>query len=287
MDNLEGLLEINSTDVGTEAGDILAAGAALVPVKDRLHTAMGKTFYKHPNGALTEIGNLREGACPHERDIVEIHGASNFIRYLKGVDLSTAAIFLSACKFTCILDFYKDASGGEGLKNKTVFFQAKFSEEFNHWKSQNRKPMGQRDLAEHIEERLNDVVNPEGDVMLDIVNNFTASNTQHFSNAQRLATGQVQLTYNEDIEASGGSNKKISIPENFTLALSVFEREIGDDTEVDVVPIEARFRYKIRSGDLTLTYLLSDLNDVVRNALETVYNRVQEGTGISVYGGKG
>ncbi len=272
---------------GSGIADAIAAGMALTAVGDRIYKdeATGKTFYKNDCGRLEEVRGVRTGPCPLEEDEVTVYGVDQFVSYLATVDASRAAVFYHGGVFTAVLDYFDGPANGEGLKRKRVKLPLKFSPELKHWQRYNRNTLDQEDLANHMEDRLEDVVTPDGATMLGIVNTFQATTEVNFSRSQNLGNGQVQLVYSEEVDASAGDDKKMTVPESFELAVPIYETATGDDYEHELVRIKCRFRYRVRRHELTLTYIMDEVDKAVNEATEEVFKHVELATGLKVFSG--
>src|SRR4029077_18718642 len=103
-----------------------------------------------------------------------------------------------------------------------------------------------QEFAEFLEDNARDVA-ADGPVsaadLLEVAQEFHAHTRVNFSKGTRLATGQTQLTYVEDVQATAGSRGEIVIPSEFALAIVPYEA-----CAPAVVP--ARFRCRLANGDL-------------------------------------
>lgn len=72
-------------------------------------------------------------------------------------------------------------------------------------------------------------------------------------------------------EAAAGAGGKLSIPEKFEISIPVFK---GLDSKR--YTIEARFRYRLSSGTLTLRYDLVRPARVVENAFKSMLAEIQK-----------
>lgn len=142
------------------------------------------------------------------------------------------------------------------------------TESWKHWLARDGKMGDQADFAEHIETGLRDITTPAGAEMLEIAQTMQAHRTAEFRSGIRLHDGNVQITYNEDTTASAGASGQYKVPEKFTLALSPF---IGEDAYA----VTARLRYRIREGRLTIGYQLERPDDILRDALALIAEKLR------------
>lgn len=152
------------------------------------------------------------------------------------------------------------------------------SPEWLRWTSADRKPMNQSTFAELVEDRLVDIVQPVAADMLELAQTFEAKNDVRFASAVSLSSGERQLTYKEDLEAKAGRQGQLVVPTTFTIAVRPF---LG----FEAWKVEARFRYQIRDGSLTISYALTRPEDVIQAAFDEVVAKIDEICDAPVYVG--
>lgn len=155
-------------------------------------------------------------------------------------------------------------------------FSAEASPEWKEWKSLDGKPQQQERFAEFIENQAPFIVRPSAGEMLEIASSFQASSSASFSKAIRLDNGQVQLQYVEQVNGAAGPKGALQIPKSFDVQLRPF---VG----CSPTRIEARFRYRIESGRLSLWFDLFRADDVQRESFDVIRERVKDETGIETY----
>lgn len=150
---------------------------------------------------------------------------------------------------------------------------------WKRWIGLNGKLVDQQQFAEHIEQSLPEVVEPDGATMLEIAQSFLATRSVEFKSDQRLTSGQVKLQYEETIAARAGAKGDLQVPQEITVALSPYEG-------MDAFRITARLRFRINDGDLRVGYVLDRPEELLRAAFNEVVETVGSGTGITVWHGK-
>lgn len=150
--------------------------------------------------------------------------------------------------------------------------------------ARDRKLMSQLTFAEFIEENATDV-DPKGRVsaatLLEVAQEFHARTTGRFTKGTRLATGQTQFEWTEEITASAGRTGKatIEIPTEFDLRIWPYE-------DCEPATLAARFRYRINNGDLQLGYLLNNPERVAQEAVASVVEKLAATCGVTVMYGQ-
>lgn len=146
------------------------------------------------------------------------------------------------------------------------------------WLEKDGKYLTQTEFAEFIENQVDDIREPSGAEMLELAQTFQAKTKVDFQSGTRLQDGQQQLTYNEDIQASGGSKGEMTIPTAIGLGIKPFEGS-------EAFAVSARFRFRIRDGRLTLAYILNKPEDIERAAFNDVVAEVEQATELTaLYG---
>lgn len=141
--------------------------------------------------------------------------------------------------------------------------------EWEHWAKLDGKLVDQQAFAEHIEDGLEEIREPDSATMLEIAQSFFATTTADFRSAARLSNGQVKYQYDEDVKASAGGKGELEVPQQFTLAIAPFVGEVP-------YSVTARLRYRLVSGDLKIGYKLDHPERVLRDALQLIADGLLE-----------
>jgi uncharacterized protein YfdQ (DUF2303 family) len=157
--------------------------------------------------------------------------------------------------------------------------QLRPSSEWEFWMGANNRLMGQEDFANHLQEGLPDILNPDGATLLEIAEKFHASTEVKFRSGVDRTSGEVKFLYDESVEAKASTSQgDIAVPRQFTLMLAPF---IGEKK----VEVAANLRYSAKGGTLHLGYKLERPERVVEDALNRVasglaekFDRVYRGT---------
>lgn len=138
---------------------------------------------------------------------------------------------------------------------------------------------GQVEFAEFIEDHLADIVSPPSADMLELAQTFHAHTAARFSSTQRLQSGRVQLTYDEDQTVTAGKDRQIEIPTEFEIAVRPFYG-------VDRVKVGARLRYRVGRGELRLGWQLNRPDEVERVIFAEQAQAAGEELEVSVINGR-
>jgi uncharacterized protein YfdQ (DUF2303 family) len=148
--------------------------------------------------------------------------------------------------------------------------------EWKHWMSRNGKKGDQGDFAEHIEEGINEIREPDGAHVLEVAQSIQATVTADFKSAHRLDNGAIGVQWVEDVDAKGGRAGDLEIPRELVLGISPFYGEAPYE-------IRARIRFRIVAGELQIGYDLDRPDAVIRDCLVGVRDRIDEAFPGQVY----
>jgi uncharacterized protein YfdQ (DUF2303 family) len=182
-----------------------------------------------------------------------------------------------------VIDYHKQpvTPGGDiqsvpmhGTHLPTLVLQ--HSEEWVDWTRQNREEMTQLEFAAFLEDHFTQVTKPDGASLLELVLAFQASETAEFKSIKNLGNGQVAFAYTTSIEEKGLSGDPITMPKVIELQLAPY---IG----LSPVLMTARFKYRLKGGQLTLWYELEKVDQTLRGAFEAICKGITDAVGLPVY----
>lgn len=218
---------------------------------------------------------------PRPKGTAKLRDAASFIYYFNRFADSHSQIYatLTPAKFIAVLDehcktedFINDAS--PRFREFRAEFIVPASEEWNRWNASNRKPMGQLAFAELLEDNLPDIVEPSGHDLLQMALNFEASKSGSFRAVQRLQNGNVNLSWVDETKQTGESGT-MTVPPSFKLNIPVFENGL-------LYPIEARLKYRVKEGELSIWYELVRPHKVLDEAFREIWTRISSETDRSI-----
>lgn len=212
---------------------------------------------------------------------VDVHRAASFIDYVNRHN-STAVVLwanIDVVAITAVLNDHLGTGGVAGWRDFTATLGLRRTPAWRDWIGRNGQAIGQLAFAEFVEDHLPDIVNPPGADLLELAQSFQAVKRATFSSDKRLASGQVQLTYHEEVDATAGRGGSLEVPSVFTVAIAPFEG-------TDPVAMTARLRYRINAeAQLLVSFHLDRPEEVLRTAFEQVVQEVAGGTSLPVWFG--
>lgn len=165
-------------------------------------------------------------------------------------------------KVTAVLNTHTSSEPGWG--DHRLVYALRRTDAWQVWSGYDGKLLGQVEFAELLEARLPDIAEPDGADLLELAQTFSATTEAVFKSGNILATGERQLVYSEQIQASGGrGGKTITIPKRIVLQICPYE----DSAPVQVT---ARFRYRVHEGTLRLGYVLDQPAEILTAAFTSV-----------------
>lgn len=171
------------------------------------------------------------------------------------------------------------SSGRPGWGDHRAVYDCPKSPEWKAWTGKHKAPMKQSEFAQFIEDNLPDIIDPDGATMLEIAKRLTAKKKVNFTSGLRLDNGEIQFQYEEEIEGRAGPKGQFTVPQTFTLGVSVFEN--GPRYRVT-----ARFRYRIADGgELVLWYDLERAHKIIEDAVDELRLQIENETGLKSING--
>lgn len=158
-------------------------------------------------------------------------------------------------------------------------FEPKFSDEWATWTNHNGKGSAfssTESFALFLEDNLPDIVDPPGAELLAIALDFRVQQNVAYRAANRLSDGNVNIVYSNVVEGESrmeGSAREIRVPEKFTIEVPVFAGLNQEKYRVD-----ARFRFRLHNGQLTIWYELIRPKKVLEAAFTALHQRIAEKT---------
>jgi len=148
---------------------------------------------------------------------------------------------------------------------------------WDQWLKFNGKEMEQEAFAEFLEDHLRDIVSPAAADLMAAVNAFTVEGSLKFSRIQRTLDGTVKF---ELLDERKASIETVVMGDKFGLRLRAYR---GQETPRD---LGAKLRYRLsKEGDLTLWYVLKDVEEFVEESWFTMCGTVEEHTELKVFEG--
>jgi uncharacterized protein YfdQ (DUF2303 family) len=258
----------------------LADGAATSEVLEP-----GKIYaFRTPHGGVQQIDLTDDHylASPRrKRGVTTVRDTASFLAYWHKHSDAASEVYADRSKLavTGVLNAHLGRDAGDEPDDTARFgdhrivLQLKYSDSFYAWLNRSGQPFSQVQFAEFIEDHRADIRSPAAAELLELAQTFQATTKASFKSSNILKSGQRQLEYTEQIDASAGRNGKLTIPDAFELGLAVF------DGDTQATPVTARLRYRIQSSGLQMIFIVDQVNEVVNAAFEGAIAELQGPTG--------
>lgn len=223
-----------------------------------------------PHDAKRQVLDLREYLDVPDRaqGTVTVQTVDDFARYIgRHDDIGRTTIWVDMESHLIVGVLDDHGQGTPGWGDHRARLQLKPTDEWKHWTTKDGVPMEQEAFAEHIEDGLKEIVEPSGAIMLEVAQSMQGHTKAEWKQAKRLHDGSVQFVYNEDATATAGGGGELEIPERFKLGIAPF---LGEEA----YGVNARLRYRISGGKLSIGYKLDRPGDVVRDAIDHIADRL-------------
>ncbi|HWL29593.1 MAG TPA: DUF2303 family protein [Burkholderiaceae bacterium] len=247
---------------------ILHAGAALGVVR----TVDNRPFVIVPKGY--EIANLQymmDKPARNKRNAL-LGDEQSFIAFVNRQKTENTDLYygVNPPRFKAI--FNGSRAGAPDWEDDTATFQCECSPSWLEWESHDREPMNQEAFSLFIERNLPDIIEPEAASLLEIVTTLQAKKKVNFVSGLRLSNGANQFTYEEQIDGSAAKGN-LQIPESIFLGMPVFVNGVH-------YRVEAKFRYRIHDGRLSMWYELVRPHVIVEDAVSELREKIAKEAGI-------
>ncbi|WP_311208777.1 MULTISPECIES: DUF2303 family protein [unclassified Aeromicrobium] len=232
---------------GSRYAVVVPAGASLAELDlDR------DEFRNHPR---------RKKGTVHVHDIDGF--ADYFARHYEPADAEVWADILQR-RITGVLNGHANgAAGAAGWRDHRVVFEAKPTDPWKAWLAVDGKLIPQKEFADFLEDNAQDIRVPDAAVMLEVAQTLEGYTGVEWQSSQRTSNGERKFAYSETATARAGQTGDLVVPEKLELALRPFEG-------AGLYKVEARFRYRISNGQLTLGVRLDRPDEVLVHAFEDV-----------------
>jgi uncharacterized protein YfdQ (DUF2303 family) len=203
------------------------------------------------------------------------HDASAFIAYVNRFKVDETRLFYAQDgNFLAVIDYHSGYGGkvcpqhGDHVARLSLLR----SPEWKLWKEHSSVAMSQQGFAEFLEDNSRDLLQPDPVTMLEVATGLQATVGATFRRAINQANGQVQVQWDENIDAKVAGGTK-EIPATFQVGLRPF---MGTER----YPVECRLRYRVQGGNLSFHYKALHLDPITEAALEGIVAKIRDETGI-------
>lgn len=253
----------------------LIAGAAMADVITNPHPGGKNAVLVPPGHELTYLD--RPDLPLRKSGTVKLSDVASFLLYFEKHGYTASMVYgsIKPAQFVAVLDDH-DGDKADWREHRAIYTLT-HSDEWMEWTKRNGQPFdGNEAFAVWLENNLVDVVNPDPARLLEISLNMRVNQSQGFTNAVKLENGELKFEYTNNVEGSaktGANARPVAIPEKFTINIPVFSGLGAEKYKVD-----ARFRYRLNNGQLTLRFELVRPQKVIEQAFKDILDRIEKET---------
>lgn len=223
-----------------------------------------------PMDSDARICDLQEyTATPRRKSgVITVFDAGSFNAVMDAnKDSGTHTVYIDrSLEAAAIIGVMNDNGETKGWRDHRVRIELRKTPQWQKWLTMDGKMVSQTEFAEFIEDNLDDIAEPEGARMLEIVTYLQATRTVDFKSGVRLSNGQIQFENKENIEAKVGIGQ-IAVPETFKLAITPYQGQ-------PLYSVPARFRYRLNDGKLTMGLKLQRIENLLEHVLDSVISGI-------------
>jgi len=213
-----------------------------------------------------------------KRGTVTLRDVKSFINLVNAEKHNATRIYGNYTNPGFMAVFNDNGSDTPGWQDYKAAFNCPTSIEWKTWHGKNGVKMNQEDFAQFIEDNLPDIAMPPAADMLEISRTLEAKKKVNFASGIRLANGQNQLTYEEEISGTAAKGQ-IQVPEEFTIGIPVLEGGIK-------YAVTARLRYRIfDGGKMNMWFELVRPHKILEDAIKEVWFQIEQETALTVLNG--
>ena len=263
--------DVNVAAIAKELSD--ASHAPRDPNEARTGTHKPYIVHKSGNGSevVTSLESLL-GNPTRKRGEYKFADANSFTTYVKKHQSEGTELYGSLENGFFKATFDDHSKEVAGWCEHRAYYTCLTSAEWKTWEGNSGTNMSQAQFAQFIEDNLPDIIEPSGADMLEISRSLEAKTDVKFKSSIRLSDGSREFNFEEKTEGSSG---KLKVPEIFKIAIPVF-------TGGAPYMLEARLRFRIREGALSMWYELVRPHKTFEDAVKTAWDEIAKATEMTI-----
>lgn len=232
------------------------------------------------------------------RGTAKLDEVESFLLHVARFRSEATAIYASRSTtspgFVAVYDYH--APGAPAWAQHRAEFRPALSPAWRAWQSANGEEMNTGAFAEWWEEHAVEVLDPAGEAAKDATTRLRAIDLRvgtpsevlalsrgleirvesTVSDVKRLATGEMKLTYDEQVKGANGA--PLDVPAAFVVGVPVFDEGV----EGDVWALPVRLRMRRQAASIAWSFHLLDADVTFHTAVDRLIEKVRAKTGLPV-----
>lgn len=247
----------------------------------------GRVHVLVPEGFSRETIEPVDRALPEDIiQAVEVDTSESLIKYVELFRETDTRLFVSRTvpSMTAVFNYHSASDAPEKMSNAPrycshkVVWKLPASLQYRRWSELARYQHSQTKILEFFEENGEDVINPSGAQMFEMLGKVSSRKKTEFISGFRLSDGSVEVAFKEEGEATAGI-KRENLPSEFNIGIPIFVD--GPTYEVRVM-----LRYRIDEGKLAFQVVLHRIEILVDDAIKDEVSRIESATSLEAIFGK-
>lgn len=238
----------------------------------------------------------REQLAPHpsaRRGTAVLTALASFIAWVMRFKKPETVIFAEAGALTAVVDYHgPEVGGAPGHQRHKAKYAFPFSAEWQFWSRLAGRLFSQSDLAELIEEHIQDIIAPDGgeieellgvqlagpSTMLTIARGIEVRANMKVTQAVSLASGETRVAFDEAHQTSAKDGSALTVPGGFMISIPIYEG--GERWKLAV-----RLRYRVQNGTVVWLLAVHQADAALRESHDEVVAAVEKATSLPVLRG--
>lgn len=205
--------------------------------------------------------------------------AASFCEYVNEQRSEDARLYVTdPITLVAVLNHHACESSEAGWQDHRATLKLTKTQEWLTWNGSNLGRKNQRDFAQFIEDNSDDIVQPKGAELLDLVRTIKASQNLECTGDIDERGAQTGASFVLITKTKTGAKGELELPSEFILAIAPYEG-------CNKIPIKTKLRMEICSPRLTLWYELVKAQKAEKEALENIVAGVEKDTEMTAWYG--
>ena len=151
------------------------------------------------------------------------------------------------------------------------------SPQWEAWGVCNNALMNQGDFAEFIEDNRQDVIEPDGATLLEIITDLESKTEAKFQSSIRRSDGSMVLNYEEETKTQTAKGN-IPLPTELELGVPIFRHG-------EIFKIKVFLRARVRDGNAKFVVKIDQMRQAKESAFLAISQQIHDATGLFIWEG--